>query len=114
MKPNMASLLKQAQKMQEQLVKAQEELDNIKVEGTSGGGMIKVIANGKQEIESVKIDPEVINKDDPEMLEDLIVAAVNQALEKAGEMAREHINSIAGGLLGGNVGGGLKLPGLGF
>jgi len=114
MKPNMATLLKQAQKMQEQLVKAQEELDSIKAEGTSGGGMVKVIANGKQEIESVKIDPEVINKDDPEMLEDLIVAAVNYALEKAGEIAREHINNIAGGLLGGGAGTGLKLPGMGF
>ncbi|MCH7782047.1 YbaB/EbfC family nucleoid-associated protein [candidate division KSB1 bacterium] len=111
MRPNMASLLKQAQKMQEQLSKAQEELDSIKAEGTSGGGMIKVVANGKQEIESVKIDPEVIDKDDPEMLEDLVLAAVNQAIEKAGEMAKEHMNSMTGGMLGG-LPGGLKLPGI--
>ena len=111
MRPNMASLLKQAQKMQEQLSKAQEELDSIKAEGTSGGGMIKVVANGKQEIESVKIDPEVIDKDDPEMLEDLVLAAVNQAIEKAGEMAKEHMNSMTGGMLGG-LPGGLKLPGM--
>lgn len=111
MRPNMASLLKQAQKMQEQLSKAQEELDSIKAEGTSGGGMIKVVANGKQEIESVKIDPEVIDKDDPEMLEDLVLAAVNQAIEKAGEMAKEHMNSMTGGMLGG-LPGGLKIPGM--
>ncbi len=111
MKPNMSALLKQAQKMQEQLSKAQEELDNLKAEGTSGGGMIKVIANGKQEVESVKIDPEVIDAKDPEMLEDLILAAVNQAIEKAGEMAREHMNNMTGGMLGG-VPGGMKMPGL--
>lgn len=111
MKPNMASLLKQAQKMQEQLSKAQDELDSIKAEGTSGGGMVKVVANGKQEIESIKIDPEVIDKDDAEMLEDLVLAAVNQAIEKAGEMAKEHMNSMTGGMLGG-LPGGLKIPGM--
>ncbi len=111
MKPNMSALLKQAQKMQEQLSKAQEELDSLKAEGTSGGGMIKVIANGKQEIESVKIDPEVIDAEDPEMLEDLIMAAVNQAIEKAGEMAREHMNSMTGGMLGG-MPDGMKMPGI--
>lgn len=111
MKPNMAALLKQAQKMQEQIAKAQENLDSIKAEGTSGGGMIKVIANGKQEIESVKIDPEVIDREDAEMLEDLVLAAVNQAIEKAGEMAKEHMNSITGGMLGG-LPGGFKIPGM--
>ena len=111
MKPNMASLLKQAQKMQGQLSKAQDELDSIKAEGTSGGGMVKVVANGKQEIESIKIDTEVIDKDDPEMLEDLVLAAVNQAIEKAGEMAKEHMNSMTGGMLGG-LPGGLKIPGM--
>ena len=111
MKPNMASLLKQAQKMQDQLSKAQDELDNIKAEGTSGGGMVKVVANGKQELESIKIDPEVIDKDDAEMLEDLVLAAVNQAIEKASEMAKEHMNSMTGGMLGG-LPGGLKLPGM--
>lgn len=107
----MAALLKQAQKMQEQIAKAQENLDSIKAEGTSGGGMIKVIANGKQEIESVKIDPEVIDREDAEMLEDLVLAAVNQAIEKAGEMAKEHMNSITGGMLGG-LPGGFKIPGM--
>lgn len=103
--------MKQAQKMQEQIAKAQENLDSIKAEGTSGGGMIKVIANGKQEIESVKIDPEVIDREDAEMLEDLVLAAVNQAIEKAGEMAKEHMNSITGGMLGG-LPGGFKIPGM--
>ncbi len=111
MKPNMSALLKQAQKMQEQISKAQEELDNLKAEGTSGGGMIKIIANGKQEVESVKIDPEVIDAEDPEMLEDLVLAAVNQALVKAGDLAKEHMSSITGGMLGG-LPGGLKIPGM--
>ena len=113
MKPNMSALLKQAQKMQEQLSKAQDELDNLKAEGASGGGMIKVVANGKQEVESVKIDPEVIDAQDPEMLEDLVLAAVNQALEKASEMAKEHMGSITGGMLGG-MPGGLNIPGMNF
>jgi len=113
MKPNMGALLKQAQKMQEEIAKAQEELDTIKVEGTSGGGMVKVTANGKQEIESIKIEPEVVNSDDVEMLEDLVTAAVNQALEKAGERAKEHMNSVTSGFLGG-LPGGMKIPGLNF
>ncbi|MFC1557011.1 YbaB/EbfC family nucleoid-associated protein [candidate division KSB1 bacterium] len=111
MKPNMGALLKQAQKMQEEIAKAQEELDTIKAEGSAGGGMVKIIANGKQEIEEIKIDPEVVNGDDVEMLEDLVLAAVNQALEKASELAKDHMNSIAGGFLGG-LPGGMKLPGL--
>lgn len=113
MKPNIAAMLKQAQKLQERIAKAQEELDSLKAEGTSGGGMVKVVANGKQEIESIKIDPEVIDPDDPEMLEDLVLAAVNQAIERAGNMAKEHMNSITGGLLSG-LPGGLKIPGLGM
>lgn len=111
MKPNMGNILKQAQKMQEQMMKAQEQLDQVKAEGTSGGGMVKVVANGKQEIESVKIDPEVVNSDDVEMLEDLVAAAVNQALEKAGEAAKEKMNEATGGMLGAMPGGGMNLPG---
>lgn len=113
MKPNMGALLKQAQKMQEEIARAQEELDTIKAEGTAGGGMVKVIANGKQEIESITIDPEVVNTDDVEMLEDLVLAAVNQAIEKATEMARDHMNNITGGFLG-SMPGGMKIPGLGL
>jgi len=113
MKPNMGALLKQAQKMQEEIAKAQEELDSIKAEGSSGGGMVKVIANGKQEIEEIKIDTEVVQSDDVEMLEDLVLAAVNQALEKAGDLAKDHMNSITSGFMGG-LPGGMKIPGLNF
>ena len=113
MKPNMGALLKQAQKMQQQLEKAQQELDTLKAEGTAGGGMVKVIANGKQEIEEIKIDPEVVDNEDVEMLEDLVLAAVNQALENASEMAKEHMNKMTGGLMGG-MPGGLNIPGMSF
>ena len=110
MKPNMGNILKQAQKMQEQMMKAQEQLDQVKAEGTSGGGMVRVVANGKQEIESIKIDPEVVNSDDVEMLEDLVAAAVNQAIEKANEAAKDKMNEATGGMLGG-MPGGMNLPG---
>ena len=106
----MASIFKQAAKMQENIEKAQEELSQMKVESASGGGMVNVTANGKQQILSIKIEPEVINPEDPEMLEDLIVAAVNQALEKSNEMATEHMSKLAGGLFG-NLPGNMKFPG---
>jgi DNA-binding YbaB/EbfC family protein len=110
---NMNSLLKQAQKMQEDMQKAQEGLVNIQVEGTAGGGMVKVIANAKMEILSVHIEEEVINTEDKEMLEDLVVAAVNQALKAAQEKANEEMQKITGGMLGGlNLPGNFKIPGL--
>ncbi len=99
------NIMKQMQKIQQEMEKIQEELANKTVEGTAGGGMVKVVANGKQEILEVKIDPEVINKDDVEMLEDLIVAAVNQAREKAQELQAEDMAKLTGGL---------KIPGLPF
>lgn len=111
MKGNLNKLLKQATKLQENLAKAQQELSTLTAEGSAGGGMVTVVANGKQEIMSIKIDPEVVEKDDVEMLEDLIVSAVNQSLEKASEIASEHMNKSAGGLLG-NLPEGFKLPGL--
>jgi nucleoid-associated protein EbfC len=101
----MGNMMKQIQKMQQEMEKIQEELANKTVEGTAGGGMVKVTANGKQEILEVKIDPEVVNKDDVQMLEDLIVAAVNQAREKAAELAAEDMAKLTGGL---------KIPGLPF
>jgi DNA-binding YbaB/EbfC family protein len=110
---NMNSLLKQAQKMQEDMQKAQEGLAQIEVEGTSGGGMVKVVANCKLEILSVHIEPEVVDAEDKEMLEDLIAAAVNQALKTAQEKANEEMQKITGGMLGGlNLPGNLKIPGL--
>ena len=111
MKPNLNQLLKQAQKMQENLQKVQEELSNITVEGTSGGGMVKVVANCQNQIINVTIDPEVISPDDKDMLEDLIVAAVNQALESAARRAQEEMAKVAGPLMG-NLPGGMKFPGL--
>ena len=111
-KPNMAELFKQAQKVQDDMARVQEELEGMPVDGAAGGGMVTVTANGKQKIVTVKIDPEVIDPEDAEMLEDLIVAASNQALEKAQEMANERMQKVAGGMLG-NLPGGLKIPGLG-
>jgi len=107
----LGELMKQAQKFQQRLAQVQEELEKIQVEGTSGGGMVTVVANGKQEITEVKIDPEVVNRDDVEMLEDLIVAAVNQARERAQEVAEEKMRKAAGGVLPG-LAEGLKIPGL--
>ena len=78
MKGAMGNMMKQAQKMQEDMQKAQEEIANMEVEGQAGGGMVKVIVNGKQDVLSIAIDPEVVDKDEIEMLQDLIVAAINQ------------------------------------
>jgi DNA-binding YbaB/EbfC family protein len=90
--------MKQAQKIQAQIAKVQEELAQKTVEATAGGGMITVVANGKQEIVSITIEPEVIEAKDIEMLQDLVVAAVNEALRKAQEMASEEMRKITGGL----------------
>ena len=113
MKPNMANLFKQAQKMQEQMEQVQASLGNMTVEGAAGGGMVTVTANGKQQIVSIKIDPEVLSDDDVEMLEDLVVAATNQALEKSQEMSQNEMQKVAGGMLG-NLPPGMKIPGLGM
>ena len=102
-KGNIGQMLKQLQsKMQE----VQTELESTEVEGSSGGGMVKVVANGKNEILSVVIDPEVVDKEDVEMLQDLIVAAVNQAREKVQEMQSEKMSGLTGGM---NIPG-LNLP----
>lgn len=100
---NMGNLLKQAQAMQEQLAKIQEQAASKTVEGTAGGGMVTVTANGALQIVSVKIDPEVLKAGDVEMLQDLIVAAAGEALRKAREMMAEEMKSITGGL---------RIPGL--
>jgi DNA-binding YbaB/EbfC family protein len=110
-KPNMGELFKQVQKIQEEMARVQDSLEGMTVEGSGGGGMVTVTVSGKQRVLSVKIDPEVVTSDDVEMLEDLIVAAVNQALEKSQEMAQEEMQKVSGGLLG-NFPGGLKIPGL--
>ena len=113
MKPNMGNLMKQAQKMQEEMQKAQENLENIIVEGTSGGGMVKVQAACSLKIKSITIEPEVYEDEDKEMLEDLVVAAVNQAIENAQARSNEEMQKVTGGLMQGmNLPGGLKFPGM--
>lgn len=99
------NLVKEAQKLQAQLETLKEEVGKRKVEASSGGGMVVVEANGNQEVLSIKIDPEVITRDDPQMLEDLVLAAVNEALRKAREMVAGEMSKIAGGIGG-------KIPGL--
>jgi DNA-binding YbaB/EbfC family protein len=98
-------LVRQAQKLQSQMAKVQEEMAAKTVEGSAGGGMVTVIANGKQEVMSIKIDPEVVDPNDIEMLQDLVVAAANDALKKAQEMVTNEMSKLTGGL-------NLNLPGL--
>jgi nucleoid-associated protein EbfC len=96
--PNMGNLLKQAQQFQAKMAKLQEELGERTVDASSGGGMVTVVANGKQEILSLTIDPEVIDPEDREMLQDLIIAAVNDALVKAKNMVQEEMGKLTHGL----------------
>jgi DNA-binding YbaB/EbfC family protein len=102
-KKGMKDLMKQAQKMQQDLQKAQEELANMTVEGTAGGGMVVVKMNGQHEVLSVKIDPEAVDPDDVEMLEDLIIAAFNEAQEKISKTNEDEMSKLTGGM---------KIPGL--
>ena len=92
------SLIKQAQKMQEEMEKVQTEIENKEVTASAGGGMIDVTVNGKKEIVSIKIKPDVVDPDDVETLEDLVMVAVNEAIKKADEMMTEGMSSITGGL----------------
>ncbi|MBT3251914.1 MAG: YbaB/EbfC family nucleoid-associated protein [Candidatus Marinimicrobia bacterium] len=105
-KGGMGGMMKQAQQMQKQMAKAQEELADLHVEGQSGGGMVTIVANGQKDVISVKIEPEVF-EEDVEMLEDLILAAVNQALQNAAKASEDKMNSITGGMLGN-----MKIPGM--
>lgn len=105
MAKGLGDMMKQMQAVQAKMEKMQEKLAEERIEATSGGGMVKVVANGKQEILEIKIDPEVVNSDDVEMLEELILAAVNQAKEKAGELQMDGLSGLTGGL---------KIPGMPF
>ncbi len=96
--PNMGNLLKQAQQFQTKIAKLQEELGDRTVEASAGGGMVTVVVNGRQEILSINIEPEVINSDDQEMLQDLILAAVNDGLSKAKDMMNEEMGKLTKGL----------------
>jgi DNA-binding YbaB/EbfC family protein len=105
---DMDKLLQQVGEMQEQMEKAQDELANETVEATAGGGMVTVTANGAGEIKQIKIDPKAIDPNDPEVLEDMILAAVNEANRSARALMESKLGGLAGGALGG-----LGLPGLG-
>ena len=94
----MANMMKQAQKLQAQMLKMQEELAEKTVESSSGGGMVTVVANGRQQIVSIQIEREVVDPEDVEMLQDLIQAAVNDALAKAQEMVSSEMGKLTGGL----------------
>ncbi len=105
---DMNQLFQQMSQMQEQMQKAQAELANETVEATAGGGMVTVVANGAGEIKQIKIDPKAIDPNDAEMLEDMILAAVNEAIRSAQSLMESKLGGLAGGALGG-----LGLPGLG-
>jgi len=96
-------MIRQAQELQAKLAKAQQELADTTVEASSGGGAVKVTINGQQKIQSVKISPEAISADDVELLEDLVLTAVNEAVAKSKELAAERLGKLTGGL---------KIPGL--
>jgi nucleoid-associated protein EbfC len=100
--------MQQVKALQDKMLKMQEELAFLKVEGSAGGGMVVAVMNGRQELLSIKIDPQVVDPNDLEMLQDLTVAAVNDALRKSQELASGEMGKIAGGL---NIPG-LKIPGL--
>ena len=99
MAKGMAGMMKQAQKLQAKLAKVQEELASREVEGSAGGGMVVARANGQQQIVGVRIDPEVVDPEDVELLEDLIMAAIQQAREKAQDMADREMQRATAGML---------------
>lgn len=104
--PNMAQMLKQVQKMQQDMVAAQESLKDETVQASAGGGMVSVVVSGDMVVKSIRIDPQAIDPDDPEMLGDLVLAAVNEGLRAAQELAASKLGGLAGGM------GDLGLPGL--
>ena len=99
---NMQNMMRQAQQMQQKMQEMQEEVEKREVEATAGGGVVRVVASGKKVIKSIEIKPEAVDPDDVEMLEDLVMAAVNEALSKAEEMMQAEMGKITGGL---NLGG---------
>jgi DNA-binding YbaB/EbfC family protein len=103
MNGNVQKMMKQAQKLQRQMMEAQEALAEERIEATSGGGMVKVIADGQQNIVELKIDPEAVDPEDVEMLEDLVLAAVSEAIRKSRDLAEERLGAFTKGM---------KIPGL--
>jgi nucleoid-associated protein EbfC len=108
--PNMQQMLKQVQKMQADMARAQEELAAAEVEATAGGGMVSVRVTGALVVKEIRIDPAAIDPDDPELLADMVLAAVNEALRAAQELAAQKMGGATGGLDLGALGG-LGLPG---
>jgi DNA-binding YbaB/EbfC family protein len=106
MKGAMGNMMRQAQKMQEDMQKAQQEIAGMEVEGQSGGGMVKVLMNGRHEIRKVSLDASLM-QDDKEMIEDLLAAAVNDAVRRVEQVTQEKMSGLTAGL---NLPGGLKLP----
>lgn len=103
-KKMLGNMMRQAQKLQEEMMKAQEEAKKKTVEATAGGGMVTVVANGANEVVSIKIEKDVVSPDDIEMLQDLVLAATNEALRRAQEMVSEEMSKLTGGM---------QIPGLG-
>ncbi|TLM66560.1 MAG: YbaB/EbfC family nucleoid-associated protein [Actinobacteria bacterium] len=106
MRPDMGKMMKQVQRMQAEMARVQDELQDATVEASAGGGAVKVVISGDLRVQSVQLDPAAIDPDDVEMLQDLIAAAVNEALRSAQELAAEKMGAVTGGM------GGLGLPGL--
>ena len=103
MAKGMGNLMKQAQQMQAKMAKMQEEVGKRTIEASAGGGMVKVVANGRQEVLSIDIEPDVVDPDDIEMLQDLVLAAINQALRESQAMMTDEMSKLTGGL---------KIPGM--
>ncbi len=107
MKGNMGNLMKQAQMLQANMQRAQAEIANLEVTGEAGGGMAKVVMNGKHQVRRVTLDPSIVSSDDREMLEDLVAAAINDAVQKVERSTQEKMSSLMGGM---NLPPGMKLP----
>ena len=95
---NMGAMMQQAQKMQAELARAQEEIKDMTFEATAGGGMVKVVANGDMTVDSIVIDPEAVDPEDVEMLQDMVAAAVNEALRGVSDISSQRLNAATGGL----------------
>jgi nucleoid-associated protein EbfC len=109
--PNMNAMLKQVQKMQADMAKAQEELKHEVVEASAGGGMVTVKVSGDLDVKEIRIDPEAVDPEDVELLQDMVLAAVNEGVRSAQELAASKLNAATGGLGGAGGLGGLGLPG---
>ena len=104
---NMSQIMKQAKAMQEKMAEMQKKIEETEIEGSSGGGAVKILMNGKHEVKNLFIDPSIVNSDEKEVLEDLIIAALNDVNKKIAENTNDQLGSISGGM---GLPPGLKLP----